>query len=229
MDKTPEELKIDKARNMRYKKSVLESLSFEAIAYEIYEMMEVCADIHYALDGAELDTITESLDGNEEESYEFKMMFSDLEANLERLLESIQEYTEDDFDECTVGLLGRKQKVVGYDSYEEDYFSLGSYESELAIEESCKRLKRLTKDALITRIGQCMSIAVAFLDVRQQYDYLKATLDILKGENQALLQQLVQVDKLYQLAETTGFNPYEQVTKDYDALIKTIPDRFWVE
>ena len=49
----------------------------------------------------------------------------------------------------------------------------------MAQTEAGKRLMRRTKADMIATIGQCLGILLAFFDLRQQYDYLKATFDIL--------------------------------------------------
>ena len=52
--------------------------------------------------------------------------------------------------------------------YEEDYFSLTSYESGLAASEAGKRIMRMAKAEMITTIGQCMGVVISFLNVQQK-------------------------------------------------------------
>lgn len=65
-------------------------------------------------------------------------------------------------DDCTVALIGNRYNTLGYDSEEEDYFSLTGYEQELAQTEAGKRLMRMTKAEMISTIGQCFGITLAF-------------------------------------------------------------------
>ena len=132
---------------------------------------------------------------------------------------------QDTFDDCTVALIGNRYKSVGYDGYEEDYFELTKYERDLAETEAGRRFMRMTKAEMLSTIGQCLGILIAFLDLRQSYDYLKATMDILKDENTALLNVIKQIEQEYEDADKTRFND----TRMFDRLLGQIPDRIWVE
>lgn len=116
-------------------------------------------------------------------------------------------------------------KCIGFDGYEEDYFELTKYERDLAETEAGKRFMRMTKAEMLSTIGQCLGILIAFLDLRQSYDYLKATMDILKDENTALLNVIKQIEQEYEDADKTCFND----TRVFDRLLGQIPDRIWVE
>ena len=41
---------------------------------------------------------------------------------------------------------------------------------------------RLTKPEMIATIGQCVGVLLAFYDLRHQYDYLKAAMDVLRDK-----------------------------------------------
>jgi len=96
------------------------------------------------------------------------MAFAHLEARAYELFETIYELCryEDDFgqvyDDCTVALIGNRYQTIGYDSFEEDYYALTGYEQGLAQTESGKRLMRRTKAEIISIIGQCFGILIAF-------------------------------------------------------------------
>lgn len=221
--------KEERSRNLRYKKPALASLGFEIIMSELYEIEEVCGEIHWM--GEDEEIILSALDGNEEALWEFKMLFSDMENKCEMLLQQIHEsyLAEQEFDDCMTGLLGNRYKLVGFDIFEEDYFALTGWDSELAFTEAGQRLVRLTKKELLSRIGQCMGITIAYLDLRQQYDYLKATLDILRDENTSFLQVIKDIETLYQEANTEKFDKSARATKELDKLIETMPDKIWCE
>ena len=99
----------------------------------------------------------------------------------------------------------------------------------MAKTEAGKRLMRHTKTDMIATIGQCLGVLVAFLDLRQQYDYIKATMDILRNENTSLLKQIKEIDRLYKEAEEDHFNPWSDATRSFDRMLEAIPDRVWLE
>ncbi len=225
----PTELKKRKAENLRYKKPALASLSYEAITSELDEMLRLCNGITYLMDRDGYETIIESLDGDADEAFEFKMLFHDLEHRAETLQESFYNYYCDDFNDFTVALVGNRYNLLGYDSMEEDYYALTSYDEDLAFSEAGKRVCRHTKVDMLAKIGQCMGTVLAFYDLRQQFDYLQATLEILRGDNLAMLNCIVRLDELYHQAEAEGFVSTGTATKEMNSLLKTLPDRFWVE
>lgn len=225
--------KETRTRCMRYKRPALASLGAEAIVSELEEIIEACDDIRYWVDQEDDETLLNALDGDEEEEWEFKMAFADLSAKAEELQTCLWEIGfEDfyrDFDDCTVALIGNRYKMVGYDADEEDYFSLTSYESELAETEAGKRLMRRTKPDMIATIGQCFGIALAFIDLRQSYDYLKATFDILRDDNTSLLRLVKEIEGAYEDAAADNFRAWERSVKKYNALLDALPQRAWVE
>ena len=128
-----------------------------------------------------------------------------------------------------MALIGNRYRTVGFDSFEEDYFSLTGYESDLAQTESGKRLMRRTKAEIISIVGQCFGILIAFLDLRQQYDYLKATFDILRDENTSLLQQIKAIDAAYDAMDRADWVKRPALEKEFDQLLAALPDRAWIE
>ncbi len=228
--------KAYRARNLRYKRAALASMGFETILSELDDMRETCDTIHWWSEQDE-ETLLKALDGDDDDAWEFKMAFSDLEAKADRLFETIYDlarYEEDfgrTYDDCTVALIGRRYQVIGFDTYEEDYFHLTSYDGELAQTESGKRLMRKTKAEIISTIGQCLGILISFLDLRQQYDYLKATFDILRDQNTSMLQQIKEIEKVY--LEMVMVDEYGDKSADaerrFDRLLAALPDRAWIE
>ena len=228
------EIKANRTRNLRYKRPALATMGWQSIWDELDAIGEACADIHWFVDQDD-ETLLNALDGDEDEVWEFKMAFAHLEARADELLETIYELCryEDDFgqtyDDCTVALIGNRYQTIGYDWFEEDYYSLTGYEQGLAQTESGKRLMRRTKAEIISIIGQCFGILIAFLDLRQQYDYLKATFDILRDENTSMLQQVKEIDAAYQALVTADWAGRREAEKKFDRLLAALPDRAWVE
>ncbi len=209
-------------------------MGFEFLRVELDDIRDACDTIHWWTDQDD-ETLLNALDGDDEDVWEFKLAFSHLEAKADELFEMIYELCryEDDFgqvyDDCTVALIGNRYQTIGYDSFEEDYYALTGYEPGLAQTESGKRLMRRTKAEIISIIGQCFGILIAFLDLRQQYDYLKATFDILRDENTSMLQQVREIDAAYKALVTADLSARSEAEKKFDRLLSALPDRVWME
>lgn len=225
-----ENLRAQKAIAMRYKRPALASMGFEAIRQELWDIQEACSDVRCYIEQND-ETLLNALDGDEEAEWEFRMAFGDLDGQAEQLLSLLDKYDiQEEYDDCTVALIGNRYNTVGYDGYEEDYFSLTGYEESLAQTEAGKRMMRHTKAEMLSIIGQCVGTLVAFLDLRQKYDYLKAAMDVLRNENTSLLKQIKEIDAAYGAAEEAGFERiWSPEVKRLDALLDTLPDRMWIE
>lgn len=230
------EIKANRTCNLRYKRPALASMGWDAMRTELDDIREACYDVHWFTDQDD-ETLLNALDGDEDEAWEFRMAFSSLEASADSLYEAINdnfgrwdcEDAEREYNDCTVALIGNRYRMVGYDGDEEDYYSLTGYEPELAFTEAGKRLMRLTKKDMISTIGQCVGTLIAFLDLRQQYDYLKATLDILRDENTSMLKQVKEIEAAYEAANAHGFWCGDDATKRFDRLLDELPTRAWIE
>lgn len=217
--------KEDRARELRYKRPALASMGWETMLYDLRNISEGCYDVHWYIDTDE-DNLIAAFDGDEENAYEFKMAFADLEAKCEMLLNAIDEQYDIDeyFDDCTVALIGNRYETVGFDGYQEDYYSLTSYEQELAFTEAGKRVCRWTKTDMLSKIGQCMGILLAYYDLRQSYDYLKATMDVLRGENLSLIKVIKEIEAAYERQVDNWGDG-----REFKRLCDTLPDRIWIE
>lgn len=218
--------KAERTRALRYKRPALATMGWETIMAELEEIQEACDDVAYFM--GDEDELLDAFDGDSEEAWEFRMGFSELSAKSNQLFEAMYEWGDrDDFDDCTVALIGNRYDMVGYDGYEEDYYSLCRYEEELATTEAGKRLMRQTKAEMIASIGQAVGTLMAFLDLRQSYDYLKATMDILRDENHSVLQTVKQIEDAYEKASENQYNWSE--IRYFDQITETLPSRMWVE
>lgn len=216
----------ERSKALRYKRPALASMGYEALISELYEIQEACSDVAYYFPQGD-DTLLDALDGDEEDAFEFQMAFSELSAKVDRLVEVMCEIGDlQQYDDCTVALIGNRYTLVGFDGYEEDYFQLAGYESHLAESEAGKRMMRHTKAEMLSIIGQSVGTLVAFLDIRQQYDYLKATIDILRGENQSMLQAIKRIEELYDRAQ---MDDWERDSREFDALVAVLPEKMWIE
>lgn len=225
----PEEIKKEKARNLRYKKAILSDLNLESIREELYEISEKCDEVRWIANGDEA-TLIAALDGDDEEAFEFRMAFTDLSIECERLADLLnEEYICECFDDYLTGISnGSTMRLIGYDDYEEDYFKLTAYEETLSCRESQKRIERLTKKELISAANQVFRVLICFFNVRYKFDYLEAAFDVLKGENTAFLDVIRQVEKEYEELINSDWNQMEK-GKHFDELVSALPDRVWVE
>lgn len=221
--------KAEQARNLRFKRAIVEGFNLDGIRDELYEISSQCADIRWIAEGDE-DTLIAALDGSEEDAYEFRMMFSDLDCECEQISNLLDdEYVTEYFDEFFCRVAGGCVNVLGYDTVEEDYFKLTGYEGKMAQKESEKRLLRLTKQELLNAAEQCFGIASAFLNVRFKFDYLKATFDIIRDENTSYLETIKGIEKAYEKAAEQDFRVYSKETREFERLVAELPPRAWLE
>lgn len=219
----------EKARNMRYKKSMLASLGWAEIESELNDIEEECSGVHWLT--ADDDALVAALDGNEDEAYEFKMVFADIEGKCEILRRTVEEityyddYFEDVFNACTVALIGNRYEVIGFDTFEEDYYSMCKYEQNLAITEAGKRIMRMTKSEMISTIGQCFGIVLAFADLRQQYDSISAAMAILRQENKSIIDTVKMIEAAYDRCKDN----WGDRDDEFDRLLENLPERAWLE
>lgn len=232
--------KADKCRNLRYKRPALEELGYNTIMDTLQLISEECYEIHWAYDDDE--TLINAFDGNEEDAYEFKWMFSDLEAEAARLSEAIidnfgwRDDPEKEFNDVSVALIGNRYNMLGYDGYEEDYFNLTGYDSQLAVSEAGKRVMRMTKAEMLSAIGQTMGLILSFQNVSIKYEALKSTIDIFKDNNMSILQVIKDVETAYKaMFEGKAYqwrNRWyldDEAEKRFDRLIAELPERYWIE
>lgn len=240
-----EEKRMEKAKALRYRKPAVKDLNLASIQEQLTEIEDACADVHWYCDSEDgWDTLLNALDGDDEEAWEFKLAFSDLEGECERMREDLDRLTEWDYDDLVgdhfdvffagIGAASVGGGLWGFDEYEGDYFGLEpGWESEAAEREAAEKLKRLTKDKLISLMGQAFRIAVQFLALRSRYADLKAAMDILREQNTALLKQVKAIEDLYDATEAEGFNKYDfhksENEKALDRLLNALPERAWIE
>ena len=220
--------KAERTRGLRYKRPALMSMGWEAMTEEIQTILDACSDVQWYIDNDD-DTLLNALEGSEDEYWEFKMSFSALSSKAYELYEAVFESGLDGetYDTCTVALLGDCYRMIDYGEYEEDYTALTGVMRDYAQSEAGKRLMRKTKTEMIDTIGQCVGILVAYLDLRQQYDYLNATMQILRDENTSLLQIVREIDEVYEAAMNEYASDLER--QRFEQLLKNLPDRAWVE
>ena len=230
----PQITKADRCRSLRYKRPALAELGYRVIISRLETIQEECSEIHWAFDDDE--TLINAFDGNEDEAYEFKMMFADVESTAMRLSDALyDEFSYDDdpereFNDMSVALIGNRYNMVGYDGYEEDYSALTGYDAEIAATEAGKRVMRKTKSEMLASIGQVMGIILAFQDVQLKFDYLHATVDIFRDENISILQVIKDIETKYNaLFDGTTRDKKQRANSEFERLTAELPPKYWAE
>lgn len=225
-----EETKRNKAKNLRYTKPIVRNINLDTITQELWDIQEECYGVAWYFDGED-DTLINALDGNEDEAYEFKMMFSDLCAECDQMQEDLQnEYVPDCFDGLFVAAGGGKYGggLLGWDSYEQDYYGISLCESEWAENTAKERMCRMTKNELIDATRACLKVLYAYIGLKNRYDNLKASLDILRDENTAHLQIVKQIESLYDAASEKDFASWADKTRRFEEMFQYLPQESWV-
>lgn len=228
-----EETKREKARQLRYKKPIVKELNLETITEKLWEIQEACEDVHWYTDTDE-ETLINALDGNEDEAYEFKMMFSDLCVECEQMLNDLREgWVPECFNKFFVAAGAGESfgGILGYDSYEQDYYGIDCMDS-FAEDESKKALKRMTKDDLITATRQCFKVYQGYIALSYRHDCLKAALDILHDQNTGYLQMVKQIEEVYERAEkeSLGFRyNFGEGVMELDRILGNMPQEAWIQ
>ena len=230
MEVNVEETKRIKAKNMRYKKPIAKDLNLQTINEELWEIQEECENVHWFCDTDE-ETLINALDGNEDEAYEFKMLFADLCAECEQMSNDLQEeWIPECFDIffVAVGAGEVYGGLLGYDNYEGDYFGLNCTDA-WAEDEARKVLKRMTKDDLIAAARQCFRIYYSYISLRYRYDCLKNSMDILRDQNTGYLQTVKEIEELYLKAEQEEFRDWKPNTRKLENYLNSLPKEAWIQ
>ena len=92
-----------------------------------------------------------------------------------------------------------------------------------------KKLERLTKIEILETARNCFKVLTAYLSVCNRYEDLRDSIDILRDKNLKYLDTIKEIDKLYYIAECDNFYEYSNSTKEFDKLIKLLPDDVWIQ
>lgn len=228
-----EETKRFKAKQLRYKKPIVKNLNLDFIKQDLWDIQEACEDVHWYTDSEDgNDSLVNALSGDEDEAYEFRMVFADLCAECERMSEDIKdEWIPDCFDIffVTVGAEETYGGLLGFDEYEQDYFGIGCSDS-WAEDETKKKLKQMTKDEIIAAARQCFKVYSAYIGLRSRYDSLKAAIDILKDQNTGHLQVVKEIEKLYEAAaaEQGRYAEYSKEWREFERYTDALPPEAWI-
>ena len=228
VERTAEELKQEKAKNLRYKKPIARDMNLSFIQEQIWDMQDTISDVQWFVeDDANL---VNALAGDEDEAYQFKMAFSDLAAELEQFQSDLENaFVPDCFDDlfpaadadCFGGWFG-------YDSYEGDYFGLNPYEYGPAQKEAEKRICRMTKNELLEAVGACLKVYSSFVALRYRYDCLEASLKIIQEKNLEGLKLVKAIEEQYEKAEPDFKYSYAKEVQKLNSMLEQVPQEYWL-
>ncbi len=219
-----EELRREKARGLRYKRAVCAELNLDSIQSTLMDIVDQCDTFRYYFESDD-STMLDELIGDEEESWELRNAFSMLSADCMQMQGDMEDAWVPEFFDDFFGSLdcGR---MMGWDSYEGDYFGLAdSWDERYDREECRKRLLSHTKAEMVDAYSICFRVALNYISLRQRYDSLKAYTDILNGVNTGLLATVKRLEELYDQNEGTRFSKWDE----FDTLAASLPQEVWIQ
>ncbi|MCR4831684.1 MAG: hypothetical protein K5883_09570 [Pseudobutyrivibrio sp.] len=225
-----DETRAFKAKQLRYKRPISRDLNLERIRSDLWEMLEACGDVHWYDDD---DSLVAALNGDEDDAYEFKMSFCDLEAELERFRYDLeQEYVTAYFD-LLFPAVGADYAggYLGYDASEEDYFGLEPYEYAFAESEASKKMMSLTKKELLEAVGSCLKVVHQYIAIKYRYDCLDAAIETLRAENLSKIKLVKGIEEAYARAQESSyqFQVSNKDVADLDRMLSNVPQVYWVQ
>lgn len=226
--KLAEDIRREKARNLRYKKPMLQNINYDSILNWLYDAQNACDEWAY-LDDQNREALMDALDGNDDEYDAYQMSFTTLSGDLDRMYSDLNDGDiPENFDDVVVGLGGAAgDNVLGFDEYEGDYFGLDSgYETRIAIEEAQKRLERLTKKQLMQLYTDCSKIMFSYMALRYRLDELDAAVNILKSLNGEILRDVTTICDLY---DEWAQNEYDtEINRKFERAAGMLPEEAWL-
>lgn len=226
-----EETKRNKAKQLRFRKPIAKNLNLDFIKQDLYDIQEACEEVHWYTDSDDgSDSLINALDGNEDEAYEFKMAFADLCAECNRMREDLEEeWVPECFDIFFVAASNDNDEMLGWDSYEHDYYGIG-YSDNILRENAGIKLKKMTKGDLIEASMQCMKVYQAYIGLRNRYDSLKNAIDVLKDQNTGHLQVVREIERMYDQASENRFtrDDWSKESLEWKQYTDALPQEAWI-
>lgn len=219
--------RIEKAKNLRYKKAIAIGMNLDDIRQWINDTYEDLDDVTYVAQND--DMFLDVFDGSEEEAFEFRMAFQPLTADIDRFQSDLDdEWIPECFDDFFCAVSGAGEEYAGYDVVEQDYFGLSRFEGELGQDEARKRLEQLTKKDLIEAAQRCYQVAVAYLGLRSRYEDLRAAVDIIRAQNDGLISGIKAIEELYDQWSNADCMAKTAIGYKMDDIAAQMPEEIWV-
>lgn len=203
-----------------WKKSMLAKMDLASVRAALYEIAENGDAYGYEY-GDEAGYYAEYKDQFDELAAQAGMLQDAIDAAISE--KYIDEYElAEQWNDITVAMLGELYTVLGFDCVEMDYYGILAPEEEWAQEEARKRLERLTKAQLLDRFAFVWKVLILFYDLKASHDCLVAIVEELDEKGALLERKNDAIDRIYE--DITG-----KSGEDFDAMLRTIPQRMWVE
>ena len=226
-----EETKRNKAKQLRFRKPIAKNLNLDFIMQDLYDMQEACEEVHWYTDSDDgTDSLVNALDGNEDEAYEFKMAFADLCCECDRMRSDLDEaWVPELFDIFFVATSNDHEEMLGWDSYEQDYYGIG-YPDNILRDNAGMKLKKMTKDELIEASLQCMTVYKAYIGLRNRYDNLKNAIDVLRDQNTGHLQVVREIERMYEEASNSAnrYDDWTKASREWIQYTDALPQEAWI-
>jgi len=224
-----EEARASRAAALRHKKSILGRLDYYSILDELNDIEAGCSEIAWFDD----ENITALLGNDGESDNEFRLIATELFNEACGLLAQLNDENwqsgvdiKEVFDDVMNAMAGSSEPRFGYDTYLEEDCLLTNYECGLAKDAAKKRLSKYTKEQILNLTGECFDIALKWLDIVSGYDYLNATLGVMKDDKTAILKAIKRVDDAYNAAASNDF--YGKEGSRFDNIVSDLPEDVWV-
>ena len=228
-----DEVKRIKVKELRYKNAIVKELNLDTIIEELYNIQEECENVKWYTDSDDgTDSLINALEGDEDEAYEFKMSFAILYAECDQMIKDLnEEWVPDCFNTFFVAIGAGESNggILGWDSYEGDYFGISCIDS-FAEDEAKKKLKRMTKDELIAAARQCFKVYHAYIGLQNRYHNLKSAIDILRNQNTCYLETVKEIEKIYEEA-SNEFNrntEWSKASREWKRYTDALPQEAWI-
>lgn len=203
-----------------WKKSMLAKMDLASVRDALYEIADNGDAYGYEY-GDEAGYYAEYKDQFDELSAQAGMLQDAIDAAISEKCMDEYELAEQ-WNDITVAMLGELYTVLGFDCVEMDYYGILAPEEEWAQEEARKRLERLTKAQLLDRFAFVWKVLILFYDLKAAHDCLVAIVEELDEKGALLERKNDAIDRIYE--DITG-----KSGEDFDAMLRTIPQRMWVE
>lgn len=234
MKNIKEETKRNKAKQLRYKKPIVKNLNLDVVKEDLWDIQGECEEVRWYTDSEDgTDSLINALDGDDDEAYEFKMAFGDLCAECDQMRRDLEEeWVPECFDLFFVAIGAGESGggLLGWDSWEQDYFGLSCTNS-FAEDEAKKKLKQMKKDELIAAVRQCFKVYLSYIGLRNRYDSLKAAIDILRDKNMGIIQVVKEIEKLYEAVSVDRWtrDEWSKESRDWKRYTDALPPEAWIQ
>lgn len=228
---TPEEERIWRAKQTRYRKPIAPRMSLYGIQSGLLDMMSTVSEVEATIQHD--DALLDALDGSEEQAIDIRIAFADLLTKLEDLWNDTENGNVPEYFDLFFPATGTKEfgAYCGYDDYEEDYMPLEGFEPDMAEQEAKKRIMRLTKSELLDTVRDCLKVYQRYIDAKTNYDNLESIVEILCGENGINIRLIRAIEETYEAAAlaTHDFKyPCGPEWREYEQALAKLPQECWL-